>query len=39
VDGRERDPGFERQAKGDGIAVVDVLGERFPKRAALVRQR
>ena len=36
---REGNPGFERETEGDGIAVVDVLGDCLPERAAFVRQR
>jgi len=39
VDGRERDSRFEREAEGDGVAVMDVLGDRVVERAALVGQR
>jgi len=38
VHGGERNPGLEREAEGDRIPVMDVLGDRLPERAALVRQ-
>jgi len=39
VHGRERNPGFKRQPEGDGVAIMDVLGDRVFQRAAFVRQR